>query len=107
MNTSLKERRKERLMPGGIPRYVRCYDNHGETIDRYTVVFTKRKSPYPYLGMSDNPYHPQGIGMHGEEKDFIIDRPNYGHLGKKISFMDLPFACRLAVILDYKGLWGL
>ena len=33
-----KTQRKENLLPQGTPRYVRCYDNGGETADRYTVV---------------------------------------------------------------------
>ncbi len=35
-----QEVRKASLVPNGIPRYVRCYDNGGESFDRYTVVFT-------------------------------------------------------------------
>ena len=27
--------RVTRLLPGGVPRYVRCYDNGGETADHF------------------------------------------------------------------------
>lgn len=118
-----KDERKERLMPGGIPRYVRCYDNGGSatehgTIDRYTVVFTgKYKSIgiprgirqeyfYEYLGMSAHPFHPQGFGQHGESNQ-PIDRPAYSHLGKKISFNDLPEDCKECVLQDYVMNWKL
>jgi hypothetical protein len=30
------------LMPNGVPKYVRVYDNGGKSFDRYTVVFTGR-----------------------------------------------------------------
>ena len=29
--------RAERFMPGGVPKHIRCYDNGGETADRYTI----------------------------------------------------------------------
>lgn len=97
-------------MPEGIPRYVRCYDNGGATFDRYTVVFTGRYKKngryFEYLGMSANPFHPQGFGQHGEHTT-QIDRPSYAHLGKKISFSDLPKDCQECVMWDYKSNWGL
>lgn len=97
-------------MPGGVPKYVRCYDNQGETSDRYTVVFTGhfagRGGRCHYVGMGGNPFHPQGFYQHGEH-DQVIDRPAYSHLGKKIKFMDLPEDCQRAVIQDYREIWGL
>lgn len=104
--------RVERLMPGGIPRHIRCYDNGGET-DRYTVVFTNVGRFCPelrggalYLGMSTHPFHPQGFGQHGESRD-QIDRPKYAHLGKKIRYVDLPPDCRKLVRTDYVAYWEL
>jgi len=102
--------RLESLMPNNMPKYVRCYDNGGETLDRYTVVFTgnyrniKRGDQYLYLGMSEYPY--QAIGQHGSSND-PIDRPQYSHLGKKIKFSDLPIDCKTCVIDDYKEIWKL
>lgn len=101
-------RRKALLLPSG-PKYVRCYDNEGKTLDRYTVVFTghyRRKTggQFMYLGMSASPFH--GIGQHGFS-DTQIDRPIYGHLGKRIKFADLPTDCQKAVLDDYKDLWGI
>jgi hypothetical protein len=102
--------RQERLMPEGVPRYIRCYDNGGETADPYTVVFTGnysgRNGICRFLGMSDNPFYPQGVCQHGEH-NAIIDRPKWLHLGKKISFEELPADCRKVVIQDYKELWGI
>lgn len=103
--------REETFLPGGVPKYVRCYDNGGKTADRYTVVFTGRyrKTPrdeFLYLGMNAHPFHPQGIGQHGSSRE-QIDRPSYGHLGKKIKFTDLPEDCQKAVLNDYRDIWNL
>lgn len=52
--------RAERFMPNDVPRYVRIYDNGGETADRYTVVFTGlRTGWHQLLSMSAAPFHPQ------------------------------------------------
>lgn len=90
------------------PKYIRCYDNGGETADRYTVVFTgrydKKANGYCYVGMSGDPFHPQGIGMHGEHS-YFIDKPSYKHLGKKIKFDDLTERCQQLVMRDYADLY--
>lgn len=96
------------LLPDGKPKYVRCYDSGPDSsADRYTVVYTKAGDGYcHYVGMSGLPFHPQGVGMHGEARD-MIDRPTYGHLGRKIKFDDLPEDCQTLVLRDYKEMWGL
>jgi hypothetical protein len=123
--------RRQRLMPGGVPRYVRCYDSEGKSFDRYTAVFTgrwfgpshcrwnrdARFKFYPYLAMSADPFHPQGFGQHGETKNQPADvvgsswgGPAIGrkcHLGRRIHFKDLPPDCRKLVIKDYKAIWNL
>src|SRR5574337_1684878 len=104
----------KRLLPGGVPRWVRCYDNGGETVDRYTVVFTglythKTGGSHWHLGMSAAPFHPQGFGQHGEHSvpvDSIHGKrpPAMGrkcHLGKRIPFLDLPKDCQRAAFEDY------
>lgn len=110
--------RINRLMPDGKPRYVRCYDNGGRSMDRYTVVYTgrykqigvpagqyKKNSRYfEYIGMSAHPF--QGFGQHGEHTQ-PIDRPSYSHLGKKISFDELPEDCKQCVLQDYKDNWNI
>lgn len=123
--------RTERLLPKGCPRYVRCYDNGGETCDRYTVCFTgnyrkqftdpetrKHHGPrewFQYVGMSGAPFHPQGFGQHGESQRQIdvnksgfapaIGRKN--HLGRRIHFADLTEDCRKLVLSDYREIWKL
>jgi hypothetical protein len=102
----MKLSREDTLMPGGVPRYIRCYDNRGETADRYTCVYTGRHGGNSYVGMSANPFHPQGVGQHGESRS-PIDRPTYSHLGKKIRFENLPPDCQKVVVSDYKSIWWL
>jgi hypothetical protein len=57
--------------------------------------------------MSQYPYGPNGFYQHGETQYSPIDRPKYGHLGKKITFDELPEDCKKAVLDDYKEIWGL
>ena len=105
-----KEARRERLYTNRIPKYVRCYDNGSESIDQYTVVFTgnfiSRKRHCWYLSMSTTPFHPQGFAQYGW-RERPIDRPTYGHLGKKIKFEDLPEDCQTLIRRDYEEIWGL
>jgi hypothetical protein len=115
--TKKQTERMNRLMPNGEPKYVRVYDNDGRTLDRYTVVFTGNYGEYKlYVGMSAYPYHPQGFCQHGESEILIDARKNSwgavpigreNHLGKRISFNDLPIDCKKVVISDYKDIWSL
>ena len=116
-----KTKRQERLLPEGKPRWIRAYDNQGETIDRYTIVFTGRYShqtggEHWVLGMSEHPTHPQGVGTHESYRE-IIDAvggswagPSIGrkcHLGVRIAFDELPEECQRVVLNDYKEIWEL
>ena len=112
MNQAL-QKRLDKLLPGGIPRYIRCYDNDYDgqgSIDHFTVVFTGnypgRQGLCRYLAMSGAPFHPQGFCQHGESER-VIDRPTCSHLGRKIHFLDLPGDCQLAVLQNYKHYWEL
>jgi hypothetical protein len=127
--TKSQSERLRRLMPNGIPKYVRVYDNQGETVDRYSVIFTGRYEKgtpkdgrwFSYLAMSGSPFHPQGVGISGSTQHQPADTidpvkggwhwpPAIGrrnHLGKRIRFEDLPEDCRKLTIQDYIELWGL
>lgn len=111
--------RHDRLIKDGTPRYVRCYDNE-ETADQYTVVFTgryrrKTNGAFVYVGMSARPYDPQGIGQHGDSPQPIdVNKSGFApamgrtnHLGKRIPYRDLPPACKILVLSDYRELWDL
>ena len=105
-------------MPKGIPRWIRCYDNGGESADRYTVCFTGKAgsndNEYSYRAMSEYPTHPQGVGMWGSHSLKHCDVNAWGfapamgrkcHLGRRIPFSKLPPDCRKLVIRDYKQIW--
>jgi hypothetical protein len=112
-----KMKRFEALLKGHKPRYIRVYDSGPDgSADRYTVVYTGRKGG-DYVGMSADPFHPQGICQHGEG---LIDRKRFdggflrpptlgrkNHLGTRIDFFDLPDDCRRVVIREYAASWGL
>jgi hypothetical protein len=116
-----KQKRTESLMPSGIPKYVRCYDNGGETADRYTVVFTgnyrkvREMDEFAHIGMSENPYAPQGVGQHGfSQQQIDVNKWGYApaigrknHLGRRIHFNSLPEKCKDLVMNDYKIIWRL
>jgi len=123
--TRKQTERQERLLPKGIPRYVRCYDNGGESADRYTVCFTGKagalhtegySTEYCYRAMSAAPFHPQGVGIWGSSKNHHCDVNRWGfapaigrknHLGTRIPFEQLPKDCKRLVLCDYKEIWEL
>lgn len=125
-------KRMASLMPGGVPRWIRCYDNGGDpetggSGDRYTVVFTGAAcakacgGEHPYRAMSDAPYHPLGTGLwcsdewravdcYGKDGKRYVWPPAIGrkcHLGTRIRFEDLPEDCRRLVLDDYLDVWNL
>jgi hypothetical protein len=132
--TKSQQKRRVRILPNDLPRYVHVYDNGGVvgtyrhkvklsefpfskmvteqgSYDRYTVVFTgnytsRTSRQHWYLGMSGAPFHPQGIGQHGES-EHQIDWPSGGHLGKRIKFQDLPRDCQVCALQTYLNLWNL
>lgn len=114
--TKRQEERRNRLLPNGFPRKIRVYDNggtekEGGTIDRYTVVFTGNYGKLTggetwVLAMNGSPFYPQGFCQHCPMRE-RPDYPRYGHLGKKIRFVDLPSDCQIATLEDYLYLWGL
>ena len=82
-------------------KVIGIYDNGGETFDRYTVVYDVYETNIPSeemllcLGMSENPFHPQGFCQHSSCQDGA-------HLGKSIELTDLPADCQKAVEQDLK-----
>lgn len=84
-------------MPTITDRYgtvLRCYDNGGKTADRYTIIpprwdtqHRENSRTFYAIGASENPFHPQGVGMHVA----AVPGP---HLGKRVKWTDLPAAVR-------------
>lgn len=89
------------------PRYLRIWDNGGETIDRYTVAFTGRGHGARWgLAMSAEPEHPQGFCQHWEMAR-PVDEGGGKHLGRRIQFADLPKPCQRVVSREYGEVWGM
>lgn len=75
---------------------VRIYDNGGKTLDRYTAVYIEEPvggGLYSARGMSENPFHPQGFGQ-------CCEALPGDHLGREITFKDLPRECRRLILQD-------
>ena len=72
---------------------IKCYDNHGETIDRYTAVYLDRPEHggfYEMLAVSDSPTHPCGVCQHTTGMDGE-------HLGTLTPFSELPADVQQAI----------
>jgi len=109
--------REERLMPDGVPKWVRIYDDP-TTFDRYAVVYTghyrrNHADWYAYMTLGEDP---RGFSQHGESEFQPIDvnaggwAPALGrkcHLGTRIAFADLPEACQRVATASYRDLWKL
>lgn len=77
------------------PKNIRIFDAP-EYADRYTVVYLdhqENRGMFTCLGMSTDPFHPQGIGQHGAA--MLGD-----HLGREIGWEELPEPCQQAVLQD-------
>lgn len=75
---------------------IRIYDNEGQTFDRYTVVYMDdpiTDKTYSARGMSERPFHPLGFGQWCEA---MVGK----HLGKEITFEELPAQCQELVQQD-------
>ncbi len=76
---------------------IRCYDNGGKTLDRYTVVYMdfpeQQRGFFLSLGMSEDPTHPQGFGQH-------TTAMMGSHLGRRVPFQTLPERCRRVIEVD-------
>jgi len=83
-----------------IQSQLRIFDNGGATFDRYTAVFlpSRMGSTYCYIGMSENPTHPQGFGQHGElSHSYLIDNDD-----TEITVDDLPERAKALVLSNFK-----
>jgi len=61
---------------------VKIWDNGGKTFDRYTAIIDGE-----FLGLSNNPFSPQGFCQHAGDVPKGIT--SFKHLGKRVKFEDL------------------
>ena len=112
------------LLPGGIPRYVRCYEDRSDksSFDRFTVCYTGRSATIKGNGSMPNSYPYVGLSGHGDTRfqpcDTLVDKPGSGyrwppamgrkcHLGIRIPFAELPEGLKRTVLSDYREIWSL
>jgi len=74
---------------------IRAYDNGGETMDRYTVVYLDHctRGRCTFFGASAG----MGIAQHGE-----LSAGDTGgeHLGQRVGFRSLPLVLRMFILRD-------
>ena len=93
---------KSTIMVGGKRKVCRIFDTgSGGVFDRYTIAFKGYRVKgygmvYPYLACSNNPFHPQGYGMHEESKEFVTGK----HLGERVPFGALPADVQAFIIIN-------
>jgi hypothetical protein len=94
-----KPKRANKRWQEGAPEYVLdCFDNKGQTADRYTVLLggsqwdPKMGRYVECLNMSDAPTHPQGVSMCGTFDAAV--RPSH----RRVRWLDLPEHIRQHVI---------
>ena len=90
---------------------IEAWDNGGKTIDRYSVAISGLmqvdKEPYTFwLGANDEPFHPQGYGMHCGEiqtREYKAQRGGWRHLGKRVSWWNLPEQVQQFILQEFKS----
>lgn len=82
-------------------------DNKGKTADRYTVIYsetfggdTYATAYLGYRGMSENPFHPQGVGMYGEMRAHEVASYRYRCKHQYAKWSSLPDAVKRCVLQD-------
>lgn len=117
--TKRQQSRIAALMPGGVPRYVRCYDAP-EEIERYTVVFSGNyactKVPHrherwvEHISMNiwgGTSYCEHTRALDVNKSGFAPAIGGKCRLGLRIPFDALPEVCRKVVVYEYREIWGI
>lgn len=86
----------------GNPLRIRCYDNGGKTMDRYTVVFTSVPN---YDGRVI--FFSSGTDPRGMSYIMDVDKSRFAVSDKRVLFTDLPDVVQQAVVRMYCDLFGI
>ena len=90
-------RKSRKSYPDGV---LLICDSGEKVFDRYMVLYEPENGVFPYVGMSDNPFHPQGFGQHGE---MTTRYSVWGTNDKVIEFETLPINCQVLVLQDLES----
>jgi hypothetical protein len=101
-------RQSSRWLDADCPKGVLAIlDNRGQTADRYTVIYadpiagTAYADMYlGYRAMSENPFHPQGVGMYGEFRAHECAAYRYRCKRQYARWSDLPEKVKQCVRQD-------
>lgn len=82
-------------------------DNKGQSADRYTVIYAEPVAGTTYAdmwlgyrGMSENPCHPQGVGIYGEMRAHEVAAYRYRCKHQYAKWSSLPEAVKQCVRAD-------
>lgn len=97
-------RASRRWLDGDCPRGVLAILDHPNFADRYTVFYAE---PYgednSYIAgraMSENPFHPQGVGLTIEQRAWEVAAYRYRNKHRYAKWSTLPEACKRLVRQD-------
>lgn len=97
-------RASRRWLDADCPAGVLAIFDDPRTWDRYTVFYvepvTDDGNRFCYVGMSANPFHPQGFGQHGELERYQMTQYRYANRRHACKWSDLPADCKKLVRQD-------
>lgn len=103
-------RQSKRWLDGDCPKGVLAIYDDSRTFDRYTVFFTEpaygttyADMVLSYIGMSENPFHPQGFGQNGELTAHDTARFRYENSKRAAKWSSLPEAVKKCVLMGLNG----
>lgn len=109
MSSYTPRRQSSRWLDGDCPSGVLAIYDNPKYADRYTVIYKEPVSGTTYadmwLGyrsMSENPCHPQGIGLYCEMQAWQAANYRYMSRHHACKWSDLPQAVKDVVIADLK-----
>lgn len=108
MTRQYKPRRASRkFLDADCPKGVLWISDHPKFDDRYTVYYADpicgtayRDTWIGYRSMSENPFHPQGIGIYGEIEAHHLARYRMENYHRSARWSDLPEKVRQCVLQD-------
>ena len=101
-------RQSKRWLDSDCPKGVLAIYDHPQFADRYTVFYaepirTQGETWIQYRAMSDNPFHPQGVGLYGEMKAHQLTAYRYSSRHKACKWSALPEKVKQCVEQDLGG----
>lgn len=107
MRTYRPRRQSNRWLDADCPSGVLAIYDNSNFADRYTVFYkepiignTYQDMHIAYRAMSENPYHPQGVGLYCEMKAYQVAAYRYRNKHRACKWSSLPDKVKHCVIRD-------